>query len=60
MLLDTAAIANAISTAPAWALLGLTVPQERRREDTCRELACHLLATLHAAPGDAGQLTLGL
>lgn len=54
-------IANAIADAPGWALVGLTVPSERVREDAARELATHLYQRLYDAPIAAqGQLRLPL
>jgi hypothetical protein len=51
-------IIGAIQTAPAWALLGLTVPSERLREDALREVAEHVCATL-ASERDQLPLPLG-
>lgn len=42
------ALSSAIETAPAWALLGLTVPSERLREDALREVAEHVCQALAA------------
>lgn len=42
------AIAQAIQTTPAWALLALTAPVERLREDGRREVAAHVYSSLYA------------
>lgn len=47
MIITPDVIAAAIETAPAWAQIGLTVPQERLREDARREVAEHLYSTLY-------------
>jgi hypothetical protein len=61
MLINPETIANAITDAPGWALVGLTVPSESLREDAARELAAHLYRRLYAAPNAAvGQLRLPL
>lgn len=46
MLITPIAIEDAITTAPAWALIGLTVPQERLRTDARAEVAQHLFRSL--------------
>ena len=46
MILTPDAIADALATAPAWAQIALTVPQERLREDARREVAQHVYSTL--------------
>ena len=40
-------IAEIIETAPGWALVALTVPQERLREDARRELGQHVYSALY-------------
>lgn len=40
-------IADLIETAPGWALLALTAPAERLREDGRRELATHVYSALY-------------
>ena len=54
-------IADLIEQAPGWALVGLTVPQERLRADARREVAQHVYSALYR-PMDvaAGQLRLPL
>lgn len=55
------AIAATISTAPAWALVSLTVPDEQLREDGAQELARHVYQTLYAPVRvDKDQLPLPL
>jgi hypothetical protein len=39
-------ISELIANAPAWALIGLTMPQERLREDARREVAEHVYSAL--------------
>jgi hypothetical protein len=51
-------IVGAIQSAPAWALLGLTVPSERLREDAARAVAEHVCAAL-ARERDQLALPLG-
>lgn len=54
-------IAEAISTAPAWAKVALTVPQERLRENARREMAEHVYGALYGSvEPDAAQLPLPL
>ena len=54
-------IAAAIEHAPAWALIGLTVPSERLRRDARIAVAATLVAKLEAVqPDDANQLVLPL
>ncbi len=61
MLINPDAIANALATAPGWAQIALTVPQERLREDARLEVANHLYATLyHPVSIDTAQLPLPL
>jgi len=52
-------IANALETAPAWALVGLTMPQQHLREDARHEVAQHLVSALTHAD-DRNQLALPL
>ena len=40
-------IADLIEQAPGWALVGLTVPQERLRADARREVAEHVYSALY-------------
>ncbi len=55
------AIAAAIQTTPAWALLALTAPVERLREDGCREVAAHVYSALYQPlRTDRDQLALPL
>lgn len=54
-------IANLIEEAPGWALVGLTVPQERLRADARREVAQHVYSALYRPiTVEAGQLRLPL
>jgi hypothetical protein len=55
------AIAQAFQTTPTWALLALTAPVERLREDGCREVANHVYSALYQPlRTDRDQLTLPL
>lgn len=50
-----------IEQAPGWALVGLTVPQERLRADARREVAEHVYSALYRPMDvEAGQLRLPL
>jgi hypothetical protein len=40
-------IADLIENAPGWALVGLTMPQERLRADARREVAQHVYSALY-------------
>lgn len=52
-------IAALIADAPAWALIGLTVPQERLREDAQLEVATHVYSALYQPLNvDSGQISL--
>jgi hypothetical protein len=54
-------IADLIEQAPGWALVGLTVPQERLRADARREVAEHVYSTLYQPLNvETGQLPLPL
>lgn len=54
-------IADLIEQAPGWALVGLTVPQERLRADARREVAEHVYSALYQPLDiEAGQLRLPL
>lgn len=54
-------IADLIEQAPGWALVGLTVPQERLRADARREVAEHVYSALYRPLDiEAGQLRLPL
>jgi UDP-N-acetyl-D-mannosaminuronic acid transferase (WecB/TagA/CpsF family) len=54
-------IADLIEQAPGWALVGLTVPQERLRADARREVAEHVYSALYQSMDvEAGQLRLPL
>ena len=55
------AIASALETAPAWALLALTIPSPRLREDARAEVANHVMAALVQAEAQSrDQLALPL
>lgn len=54
-------IGELIAEAPAWAKVGLTLPNERLREDAERELAQHVYSALfQPMRPDASQLALPL
>ncbi len=54
-------IADLIEQAPGWALVALTVPQERLRADARREVAEHVYSALYRPLDvEAGQLRLPL
>jgi hypothetical protein len=54
-------IADLIEQAPGWALVGLTVPQERLRADARREVAEHVYSALYQPLNvETGQLPLPL
>lgn len=54
-------IAQALEVAPAWALVGLTVPQDRIREDAFNEIGQHIYSALYRpAHLDRDQLALPL
>jgi hypothetical protein len=54
-------IAELIEQAPGWALVGLTVPQERLRADARREVAEHVYGALYQPLNvETGQLALPL
>lgn len=54
-------IAQIIEQAPAWSLVGLTVPTEPLRDAARHELAEHLYASLYRLPpDDRDQLPLPL
>jgi hypothetical protein len=54
-------IANLIEQAPGWALVALTVPQERLRADARREVAEHVYSGLYRPMDvEVGQLRLPL
>jgi hypothetical protein len=54
-------IADLIEQAPGWALVGLTVPQERLRADARREVAEHVYGALDQPLDiETGQLRLPL
>ncbi len=60
-MIDQHAIAEAIATAPGWALVALTVPQDRLREAGQREVAEHIMTTLVGrVREDAEQIALPL
>lgn len=52
-------IASLIEEAPAWALVGLTAPRERLREDARREVAQHVYSALYQ-PLDVDRAQLAL
>ncbi|GAA0456845.1 MULTISPECIES: DUF6771 family protein [Sphingomonas] len=61
MTIEQDTIAEALATAPGWAKIGLTMPQERLREDARREMARHVYSTLYKpASVDTAQLPLPL
>lgn len=54
-------MADLIGQAPGWALVGLTVPQERLRNDARREAAEHVYSALYRPMDvETGQLPLPL
>ena len=54
-------ISELIAEAPAWAKIGLTVPNERLRADAQQELARHVYSALFQPMNtDTGQLRLPL
>lgn len=54
-------ISELIAEAPAWAKIGLTMPNERLREDAERELAQHVYSALYQPLNiDTQQLRLPL
>lgn len=54
-------IADLIEQAPGWALVALTVPQERLRADARREVAEHVYSALYQPLSvETGQLALPL
>jgi len=54
-------IADLIEQAPGWALVALTVPQERLRADARREVAKHVYSALYQPLNvETGQLALPL
>ncbi len=54
-------IADLIEQAPGWALVALTVPQERLRADARREIAQYVYSALYRPMDvEAGQLRLPL
>jgi hypothetical protein len=61
MMITPDSIAHALATAPGWAQIGLTVAQERLREDARREVAQHLYSALYQPVStDTAQLPLPL
>lgn len=57
---DPALLSEALLTAPAWARVGLTMPDERMRAKAAAELANTILERLTGYPGvpDPNQLNL--
>ena len=53
-------LAALIETAPGWALVGLTAPIQRLRDDARLELAYHVITKLEARFDDPTQLALPL
>ena len=54
-------IADLIEQAPGWALVGLTLPQERLRANARREIAKHVYSALYRPlAAETGQLPLPL
>jgi hypothetical protein len=61
MFIDQITIAEAIATAPGWALVALTVPQDRLREAGQREVAQHVMQSIVGrVRDDAEQIPLPL
>lgn len=61
MVITPQAISAALETAPAWAQIALTVPQQRLRDDARAEMARHVYDTLVGPVAtDPGQLALPL
>lgn len=59
MVITPQAISAALDSAPAWAKIALTVPQECLRDDARAEMAKHVYEALTGpVASDAGQLTL--
>ena len=59
--ITTERIADLIEQVPGWALVGLTLPQERLRADARREVAEHVCGVLYRSLDvEAGQLRLPL
>jgi hypothetical protein len=58
--LSQVAISSAILAAPGWARVGITMPNDRLREQAAEELARAILDRLHPAEAnlDADQLML--
>lgn len=54
------AIAHAITTAPAWALVSLTMPDEQMRENGAHELARWITEQAEQQLTDQNQLALPL
>ena len=54
------AIAQAITTAPAWALVSLTMPDEQLRENGAHELARWITEQVEHTPTDHRQMALPL
>ena len=59
-LIPQEAIAHAITTAPAWALISLTMPDEQLRQDGAHELARWITEQTEHQPTDQKQLALPL
>jgi hypothetical protein len=57
-----AAISSAILDAPGWARVGITMPNDRLREQAAEELARAIIDRLHQADAgvDEDQLTLAI
>lgn len=61
MTVTAADIAATIEAAPAWVLIGLTMPVQRIREEAVAEMGRHVHGALYGPPmADARQLTLPL
>jgi len=58
--IDPQQLSEAILTAPAWARVGITMPDERMRERAAAELAQSIVERLNGYPGipDPDQLKL--
>lgn len=60
MRIDHDTIAQAILTAPSWARVGITAPDERIREDAAHELATVILGDERRPDSNDGQLAFAL
>ncbi|WP_240960148.1 DUF6771 family protein [Novosphingobium olei] len=60
MRIDHDTVAQAILSAPAWARVGITAPDERMREDAAQELASVILSDKPRDTGGDDQLAPAL